>query len=127
MKQTGFDDTRIIMLYIFYNLIYALFAFPMGILADKFGLKKVFIFGLMLFAIVYFGMSFENSIAISIGLFFLYGVYAAATEGIAKAWISNISEAKDTATAIGTYTAFQSLAALIASSITGWIWYRYGG
>ena len=126
MKQTGFDDTRIIMLYIFYNLIYALFAFPMGILADKFGLKKVFIFGLMLFAIVYFGMSFENSIAISIGLFFLYGVYAAATEGIAKAWISNISEAKDTATAIGTYTAFQSLAALIASSITGWIWYRYG-
>lgn len=126
MKQTGFDDTRIIMLYIFYNLIYALFAFPMGILADKFGLKKVFIFGLMLFAIVYFGMSFENSIAISIGLFFLYGVYAAATEGIAKAWISNISEAKDTATAIGTYTAFQSLAALIASSMTGWIWYRYG-
>ncbi len=126
MKQTGFDDTRIIMLYIFYNLIYALFAFPMGILADKFGLKKVFIFGLLLFAIVYFGMSFENSISISIGLFFLYGVFAAATEGIAKAWISNISDAKDTATAIGTYTAFQSLAALIASSMTGWIWYRFG-
>ncbi len=38
------------------------------------------------------------------GLFLIYGVYAAATEGIAKAWISNVSDSKDTATAIGTYS-----------------------
>ena len=52
-KQSGLDDTMIIAIYIFYNLIYALFALPMGILADKIGLKKIFIFGLVLFTMVY--------------------------------------------------------------------------
>jgi MFS family permease len=59
-------------------------------------------------------------------LFFLYGLYAAATEGIAKAWITNICAKEDTATAIGTYTAFQSIGALAASSLAGVIWYAQG-
>ncbi|MDO8930526.1 MAG: MFS transporter [Bacteroidota bacterium] len=61
-----------------------------------------------------------------LALFFLYGLYAAATEGIAKAWISNITEPKDTATAIGSFAGFQSLAAMIASSLAGIIWYNFG-
>ena len=125
-KQSGLDDTMIIAIYIFYNLIYALFALPMGILADKIGLKKIFIFGLVLFTMVYFGMSMNLNLYIFIALFFFYGIYAAATEGIAKAWISNISDNKDTATAIGTYSALNSLCVMIASSWTGFVWYQYG-
>lgn len=125
-KQAGLDDTIIIGVYIFYNLIYALFAFPVGILADHIGLKSVFIFGLILFSVVYFGMSVNTHFYIFFGLFFLYGVYAAATEGIAKAWISNISEKKDTATAIGTYTGLQSICTILASSMAGLIWYQFG-
>ena len=125
-KQVGLNDTYVIGIYIFYNLVYAITSLPIGILADKIGLKKMFIFGLALFAIVYFGMAFsENKYYIAL-FFFIYGVYAAATEGISKAWISNISDKKDTATAIGTYSAFQSICALIASSLAGLIWYEFG-
>jgi predicted MFS family arabinose efflux permease len=53
-------------------------------------------------------------------------LYAAATEGIAKAWISNITDKKDTATAIGSFAGFQSLAAMIASSLAGVIWFWLG-
>jgi predicted MFS family arabinose efflux permease len=53
-------------------------------------------------------------------------MYAAATEGIAKAWISNLSAKEDTATAIGTYAAFQSICIMIASSLAGFIWYTFG-
>jgi len=49
MKQTGVGDTTVIGIYVFYNLIYALFAFPIGILADKLGLKTIFLLGLALF------------------------------------------------------------------------------
>lgn len=125
-KEAGLNDAQVIGVYIFYNLIYVLFAFPMGILADKVGLKRIFIIGLMVFATVYFGMSVCTDIYYIAGLFFLYGVYAAATEGISKAWISNISKKEDTATAIGTYAGFQSICAMLASSIAGLIWYRYG-
>jgi len=125
-KESGLEDTMVISAYIFYNLIYALFAFPVGIIADKIGLKTIFISGLILFAVVYFGMTLSVNIYLFFVLFFLYGIYASATEGISKAWISNITNKKDTATAIGTYSGFQSICSLIASTLTGLIWYRFG-
>ena len=125
-RQAGLDDTNVITIYIFYNLVYAIFAFPLGILADKLGLKRIFIAGLFVFAIVYAGMAFANLPMHFYGLFFLYGLYAAATEGISKAWISNISAKENTATAIGTYSAFQSICTMLASSLAGIIWFAYG-
>ncbi len=125
-KQAGLSDTWVIGVYIFYNLIYALSSFPAGIIADKIGLKKVFIAGLLLFSIVYFGMSFNGRIYWYFLLFMLYGIYAAATEGISKAWISNITRREDIATAIGTYSAFQSICAMVASTVAGIIWYQFG-
>ncbi len=126
IKQAGLNDTMVIGVYIFYNLVYAVFAFPVGIIADNIGLKKIFIGGLILFAIVYFGMAVNTHFYLFFVLFFLYGVYASATEGISKAWISNISDKKDTATAIGTYSGLQSICAMIASSLTGVLWYSFG-
>jgi len=126
VKEAGINDTYVIGIYIFYNLIYSLSAFPMGLLADKLGMKKIFFTGLVIFSIVYAGMGITSELWWFVILFLLYGIYAAATEGIAKAWISNISDKKDTATAIGTYTGFQSICSLFASSFTGLIWYQWG-
>lgn len=125
-KQAGLDDTMVIGVYIFYNLIYAMFAFPIGILADNVGLKTIFIIGLALFAAVYFGMAINTNLYIFFGLFFLYGIYASATEGISKAWISNVTYKKDTATAIGTFSGLQSICSMLASSLTGLIWFQFG-
>lgn len=52
MKESGLSDTAVIGVYIFYNLIFALLAYPVGILADKLGLKRIFLIGLFVFAIV---------------------------------------------------------------------------
>jgi MFS family permease len=126
VKQSGLNDTHVIGLYIFYNLIYALSSLPFGMIADKFSLKGVFTFGLILFATVYLGMALSTNIYVYMALFFLYGLYAAATEGISKAWITNITDKKDTATAIGSFAGFQSIAAMIASSLAGAIWFWLG-
>jgi MFS family permease len=124
-KQSGLDDKMVIGVYIFYNLIYALSAYPVGILADNVGLKTIFIIGLALFAIVYFGMAVNSNLYFYFGLFFLYGIYASATEGISKAWISNITDKNDTATAIGTFSGLQSICTMLASSLTGLIWFQF--
>jgi len=126
IKEAGCSDSMVIGVYIFYNLVFALAAYPLGILADRLGMKRVFVGGVLLFATVYGGMAFASTQAVFLTLFFLYGIYAAATEGVAKAWITNLCEQKDTATAIGTYTAFQSICTLLASSIAGAIWYSAG-
>ena len=125
-KETGLDDKFVIGIYIFYNLVYALFAYPLGILADRVGFKKMFLFGLGMFASVYLLMGSVQNPFLIVFSFFLYGVYASATEGISKAWISNLVPTSEVGTAIGMFTGLQSVAAFFASFIAGWIWYLFG-
>jgi MFS family permease len=126
MKESGLTDTAVIGVYIFYNLVYALAAYPIGIIGDKIGLKRILLLGLVLFSLVYIGFAFNHSFFFYFVLFALYAIYAAATESISKAWISNLVDKKETATAIGTYAGLQSIAALIASSLAGLLWYNFG-
>jgi MFS family permease len=124
LKQKGFDDTHVIAAYIFYNLVYALLSYPMGSLGDKIGLKATYLIGVAIFSIFYLGMSLASEYEVFLGLFFLYGLYAASTEGISKAWISNVSGKKEVGTALGFYASFNSLFTICASSLAGVLWYR---
>jgi MFS family permease len=126
IKSKGFSDSYMIGVYIFYNLVYALLSYPVGILADKFGLSRILILGLGVFAIVYAFMGFAMVTWHFALLFGLYALHAAATEGVSKALISNIVQKDKTATAIGFYTSFASIFTMLASSLAGVIWYVFG-
>ena len=126
VKGAGLSDNEAIGVYIFYNLVYAGFSYPLGRLGDRIGLKKVFIAGLVVFAVIYLSMAVTSNFYVFLALFFIYGIYTAATDGISKAWISNTIARKDTGTAIGTYTGFQSICAFIASSAAGLVWVTLG-
>lgn len=122
-----FDSKTItIAAYVFYNLVFALGSYPLGALADKLGCKKVFMGGLLLFAAVYAGFALNPSIVGIFILFFVYGIYTAATDAVVKAWITNIAHNKDTATAVGFYTSCQSVCVLAASTIAGAVWVNFG-
>jgi MFS family permease len=122
IKYIGYTNTEVILVYIFYNFVYALVSYPIGIFADKLGLKNVLTVGLIMFAIVYGGMAMMPSLPVIFILFSVYGIYAASTESISKAWISNISNKQDVATAIGFYTSFGSLFTMLASVLAGFLW-----
>lgn len=125
LKFRGFSDLQVIGFYIFYNLVYAVLSYPLGHLADKAGMKKIIISGLLIFAIVYFFMGFAVNYWQFIVLFIMYSYYAASTEGISKAWISNICKKEETATAIGFFNSMASIFALLASTIAGILWYQF--
>ena len=122
IKAGGLSDQAVIGCYILYNMVFALLSFPIGILADKLGLKKTMIFGLAIFAIVYAGFGLNDTLEGFIVLFVLYGIYAASTDGISKALISNMVPKTETASAIGTYTGLSSVAMLLASTLAGVLW-----
>ena len=126
LKNQGMSDTRMIGFYIFYNLVYASLSYPVGAMADKIGLKTMLITGLVVFSVVYFFFGFATSLLAFGILFFFYAIYAACTEGISKALISNIADKSDTATAIGFYTSFASIFTLLSSSLSGLLWYSIG-
>jgi len=126
MGATFNADTITIAAYIFYNLIYALSSYAIGVMADRTGFRKMIASGLILFALVYTGFAFNPSVSVIFLLFAVYGVYAAATEGVVKAWITNLSHEQNTATAIGFYTSAESVCSLFASIIAGAIWTGFG-
>ncbi|HEY6956329.1 MAG TPA: MFS transporter [Flavisolibacter sp.] len=125
-KQVTGSDRVTIEAYILYNVVFALASYPLGAISDKIGIKKVFFSGLTLFALVYLLFGITNSTVVIFTAFFIYGLYAAATEGISKAWITNLSHAADTATAIGFYTSAESICTLLASMIAGALWDNVG-
>lgn len=125
IKFLGYSDQKVIWIYIFYNLIYALTSFPAGILADKFGFRKNFIAGLLIFAFVYGSMASGPGPVFIYVIFAAYGLYASFTEGVSKAWITNISDKKDTATSLGFYTGLNSVFSLVSSVFAGFLWYTF--
>lgn len=125
-KEVTGSDQLTIGAYILYNVVFALASYPVGAAADRIGIKKVFFGGLVLFASVYFLFGVSHSLPVLLAAFFIYGIYAAATEGITKAWITNMAHSSNTATAIGFYTSCESICALLASIIAGAIWDGFG-
>ena len=125
-NDAGIPATAILKAYILYNLVYALLAYPMGHFADKFGMKTSFVIGMLFFISVYAGMALlDMSEMILYGLFSLYGVYAAATEGVSKAWIARVSIKNEAGTALGFYASASSIAAVLASIIAGLLWHYF--
>ena len=126
LKDHGFTDPQVIGFYIFYNLVFALFAYPIGALGDKIGLKTTLVGGLVLFAFVYAGFAFEFPLWGFAVLLFIYGVYAACTDGISRALITNIARPSETATALGFFNSFSSICSMLASTFAGLLWYSAG-
>ncbi|MDQ7817658.1 MAG: MFS transporter [Melioribacteraceae bacterium] len=120
------SDTTALLGYIFYNIIYSASSYPIGIISDKFGKPEVFISGLVIFSLVYLGFGISTNYFINIILFGIYGIYAASTEGISKAWISDIIPSHFRGTAIGMVTTFGSFGIMLGSIFAGFLWDNFG-
>lgn len=60
------------------------------------------------------------------GYFALYGIYAASTEGVSKAWVSDLITSEYRGTAIGLLTMLSSFAVMLGSFLTGVLWDQFG-
>ena len=110
------------LIYFLYNIVYAVLATPLGILSDKWGRIPVLITGYGAFALVYVGWAFATQGWQAWALFALYGVYAAATEGVAKAFVTDLVPKEARGTALGWFNGMIGFAALPANVIGGWLW-----
>jgi MFS family permease len=125
-KDISDSGTLAILGYIFYNLIYAGTSYPLGGLADKLGKRKIFSLGLIIFSLVYFGFALIPNIEIIWMLFALYGIYAAATEGVSKAWVSDLIPNEQKGSGIGLLTMLSSFAVMLGSFTAGILWDKFG-
>ncbi len=125
-QNVSHSGTLAILGYIFYNFVYAGASYPIGRISDKLGKKNIFVLGLLVFSIVYLGFAFSPNVDWLWGFFILYGIYAASTEGIVKAWVSDLIPDEKRGTAIGFLTMLSSFAIMFGSFITGILWDQFG-
>ena len=126
MQVTGFSLTKIILIYCFFNLVYAATSPSLGKISDSWGKEKVIQAGLFLFALIYFGFTHAQSTLEFMILFGLYGVYMAATEGVSKAFVVDLGGAASKATSLGVFAGVTGLATIVASTVGGFLWDTQG-
>jgi MFS family permease len=118
-NEIGIKVAYIPLMYLITNVISVFFSIPVGSLADKYGKEKILIIGYLIYAVVYFGFGSTSSVFAIVTLFALYGLYSAATDGIQKAFVSDIVDNNKKGTGLGIYNALLGITLLPASLIAG--------
>jgi MFS family permease len=81
----GYSTQSVILLYLVFNVIYTLAAFPAGVLSDRIGRRTLLVAGYIFYGLVYLGFALVSKGQFLWLLFGVYGLYSALTEGVEKA------------------------------------------
>ena len=114
--------TLVILAYVSYNITYSALSTPFGALSDKISRKKVMMIGYVIFTLVYLGFAMASDSKIVWLLFPIYGFYMAMTDGVGKAFVSDMIKEEYRATALGMYHFTLGIFAFFASLIAGLLW-----
>lgn len=125
-ENLGLSLSSVILVYVLFNVVYSLFSIPAGIISDKIGPKKVLLSGFLLFSVVYLFFGLIRSSLYLWFLFPVYGIYMALTEGIGKAYISNLVPQEKTGTAFGIYQTTIGFSTFFSSFVGGLLWDHLG-
>lgn len=125
-SDVGFSTANVTLLYLVYNVVAAALALPLGRLSDRIGRKPMLVCGYAVFAAVYLGFAFPLSQGMLVGVFALYGVYAALTAGVERALIAEIAPPHLKGTMLGLHATLVGVALLPASLIAGVLWDTLG-
>ena len=124
-ENVGISIGFIPLVYLLFNISYALFSYPIGNLSDKFGKIKVMIFIYLLFSVTAFCFTLNLQLFGWIG-FVLYGVFMAGNETVSRAFISDFSEKELKGTAYGIYHSVIGISSFLSLFLAGLIWDNFG-
>jgi len=120
--NVGLSPAWTVLVYAGINVVNVLLAWPLGALSDRIGRRALLLPGVAVYAIVYLGLAVVGGPAALIPVLLLYGVYGAATDGVARALVGDAAPKNQSGTAYGAFAAVSGVAVLIASVAAGFLW-----
>ena len=111
-KNIGLADNITILAYLLFNIVYAIFAMPFGMLSDKIGRKPILIGGYILFGIISFSLIFSSTPWSIFLIFSIYGIFSAMMEGVQRAFVVDLAPEHLKGTALGTFHTATGIIAL---------------
>ena len=110
------------MVYFVYNAVYAAFSIPVGKLSDRIGRRSILAVGVLLFGLTCLGFGFVANTLTIWFLFALYGLFMAVTDGVSRAYVSDLAAQNKRGLAFGAYHAIVGITVLPANFIGGVLW-----
>jgi MFS family permease len=121
-QNLGFSVFWVLVLFVVFNLVYALVSMPAGVVSDRLGRKRVIVAGWTIYALSYLGLGLASAKWEVWLLFAFYGLYYGISEGVTRAFVSDLVPAEKRGTAYGWYHAAVGISLLPASVIAGLLW-----
>ncbi len=126
-RSIGLSVSLVVLAYISYNLVYSLASTPAGLLADRFGPRRVYAVGVALYVAVYIGFTLNHSLRGVWILFIVYGFYIALTDSVSRALVASfVTDQSQAAGIFGLLQTVLSIGLVAASIIGGVLWTTIG-
>ena len=122
--QLGVTPARIPLLWTFFHVVKMSSSMPFGTLSDRIGRRGVIVAGWAVYALAYAGFAMAASELHIWLLFAWYGLFYGMTEGVEKAFLSDLAEPAERGNAFGWYNFAVGIGALPASLLFGVIWQK---
>ena len=112
-----------ILLYTIHNVFYAAISFPIGVLADRVGKKRLLAFGYLLTGIAAAGFIFNTGNLAYLGIFFvLAGIAIGITDALEGAVAADMLPENLRGTGYGTLATVNGIGDFASSSVVGLLW-----
>jgi MFS family permease len=125
-QSAGIPATHAPLLGLVFNITYTAFSWPAGKLADRVSKYALVSGGYTVFAIVYAVFAYAPSRAALWVMMSFYGLFYAFTAPVLKTVVASSAPAEARGRAFGIFYFVTSVAALLASVLTGELWKHYG-
>lgn len=122
VSELGASTTEVVLVYVLYNLVYAVTSYPAGALSDRVPRPVVYGIGLLAFAVGYLGLGLVSAGAWVWVLVAVYGLFPGLTDGVGKAWISGLVTDEVRGRAQGVFQALGNGAVFLAGLWAGLLW-----
>jgi MFS family permease len=125
-QHAGLSLALIPLVFIVLNVVYAISAYPAGILSDHFGRPGLILAGFVVIIIADIVIALASGIWVVMLGVALWGLYMGLTHGVLAALVADTAPERLRGTAFGLFNLVSGLAMLLASVIAGVLWDRYG-
>lgn len=125
-QEAGVSPAMLPLLWMFLHISKVVSSLIGGNLSDKLGRKTLIFTGWMVYALVYLGFAFVDSLWQAWALFIIYGLYFGLTEGAEKALVADLVPEEKRGTAFGLYNLAFGITVFPASLLLGAIWSWHG-
>ncbi len=125
-QDLGLGTTLLPLVLIAMNVVYALAAYPAGLLSDRYGRRGLLVAGFGVVIAANLLLAAAGSVSAALLGAALWGLHLGLTKGVLNAMVADTAPPSLRGTAFGVLSLVNGLALLLASVIPGWLWDRAG-